>query len=70
MEVSIFVHGEEIAEGTFAGFDDGVFDGMEFVDNELAIGLRVVEGCENIDGFVFLALEDKPPGAFGEFEDE
>jgi hypothetical protein len=68
--VSILVHGEEIAEGPFAGLDDSVFDCVEFVDDELAVGLGIVEGCKDVDGFLFLSFEDKPPRALREFEDE
>jgi hypothetical protein len=43
---------------------------VEFIHDVLAVGLGIVEGCKDIDGFVLLAFQEEPSGALGEFKDE
>ena len=47
MEVAVFVHGKQIAEGTFGDSEERVLDGMEFVLDVLIRGVEVAEGAKH-----------------------
>lgn len=42
MEMAVVVGGEEVAEGELGGFEDGVFDGGEFVEDEFVVSVSSV----------------------------
>lgn len=39
MQVAVVVRGEEVAEGELRGFEDSVFDGGEFVEDEFVVSV-------------------------------
>ena len=66
MEMPILAHSEQVAEAALGGFEDRVFDGVEFGVDVLSVLAGAREGGEDFNGFVFFAFENEPARAFRE----
>ena len=70
VEVAVLGHGEEVAEVALGHLHDRCLDHDEFVlDVRVVLG-DIAQRGEHGPGFVLAALEDEPPGGFGERHDE
>lgn len=66
VQVAVVAHGEGVLGGAAGHLQDGVFDLEELGADVLVGGVQVVEGGEDVEGFVLAAFEDEPAGGLGE----
>ena len=60
MEVTVFAHGEQIAESGLLLFKNRVLDGCKLGRNVFVLDGLFGESSEHFHGFLLMALQDEP----------